>query len=645
MQSELWRPTQSAIEKSSIQNLINHVNLKFDLKIQDYWQLHKWSIENVGEFWSTVWDQCDLIGVKGSHSFTREVDFPSSRFFSEAEINVSENLLSSGEGNNVAIIEIDETGKKRELTFTQLRSEVAACAAALKSLGILPGDRVAAWTPNNAEAAIFALAALAIGAVVSTSSPDFAPNAVLDRFGQIEPKFLLASSSYQYNGKTFSCLEKMQEIVKGLPSLKKIVVSHKNGEVSDFEDWNSWINPWRGSELVFERFPFDHPGFVLFSSGTTGKPKCIIHRAAGVLLKLKAEFRYQLEISGSDRTLFYTTCGWMMWNWLLFVLGTGSAIVLYDGSPAFPKIDRLFELASKNGVTALGFSAKYADSLRKAELKIAEEHDISKLRLLMSTGSVLAPESFDYLYRSTKPDLHLVSLSGGTDICGCFIMGIPTLPVYRGEIQGPCLGLAMNVYKSDGTKTEINEKGELVCEEPFPSMPIGFWGDDDGAKYRNAYFSGFKGVWTHGDFSAISEHGGFFMYGRSDATLNSKGVRIGTAEIYRVVENFPEVREAMAVSQDWENDSRVILFLVMSDGAELSDDLRSRLKLALRNQASPKHVPDLIIQAPELPRTKSNKLVELSVIDVINGREIRNRDALANPGALDWFREVPELHR
>jgi acetoacetyl-CoA synthetase len=333
----------------------------------------------------------------------------------------------------------------------------------------------------------------------------------------------------------------------------------------------------------------------------------------------------------------------MMWNWLLFILGTGSSIVLYDGSPAYPNIDRLFDIAAKHGVTALGFSAKYADSLRKAEIDLKNRHDLSKIRLIMSTGSVLAPESFDYLYETTKPDMHLVSLSGGTDICGCFIMGVPTLPVHRGEIQGPCLGLAMSVYGQDGSKASAGEKGELVCERPFPSMPIGFWGDTDGARYQSAYFSGFENVWTHGDFAAITESGGFLMYGRSDATLNSKGVRIGTAEIYRVVEAFSEIKEAMAVSQDWENDSRVVLFLVMKEDSSLDDELRNRLKIALRSQASPKHVPDLILAAPELPRTKSNKLVELAVTDVINGRDVRNRDALANPEALDWFTQLREI--
>ncbi len=643
MQPVLWRPSESSIKSSSIQSLINELNQAQNLGIDSYWGLHKWSIENIGEFWSRTWDRCGLIGRKGVHAYTPAQYFPEAKFFADGELNVGENLLSYGTDSEVAIIEVDESYASREITYGELRNSVAACAAALRALGVAAGDRVAAWTPNNSEAAIFAIAALSIGAVVSTASPDFAPSAVHDRFGQIEPKFLLACSSYNYNGKKFDCIGKIEEIAAGLPSLKKIVVVHRDETKSSYEDWKLWLSPHKGSSLKFDRFPFDHPGFVLFSSGTTGKPKCIVHRAAGVLLKLRAEYKYHLELSSQDRTLFYTTCGWMMWNWLLFTLGTGSSIVLYDGSPAFPKVDRLFEVAAKYKVTALGFSAKYADSLRKAEIDLKSEHDLSKIRLMMSTGSVLAPESFDFLYKSTKPDMQLVSLSGGTDICGCFIMGVPTLPVHRGEIQGPCLGLAMNVYRQDGSNADKDEKGELVCEEPFPSMPIGFWGDEDGSRYRSAYFSGFEGVWTHGDFSAVTENGGFLMFGRSDATLNSKGVRIGTAEIYRVVETFPEVKEAMAVSQDWENDSRVVLFLVMNEKSTLDDDLRNRLKTALRNQASPKHVPDLILAAPELPRTKSNKLVELAVTDVINGRDVRNRDSLANPEALDWFSQLREI--
>jgi acetoacetyl-CoA synthetase len=643
MEPILWRPSEAAIRSSSITELIDTVNIKYGLGVSDYAELHDWSANNLGEFWSLVWDQCGVIGAKGERSFLPAAYLPDARFFPDARLNVAENLLARGRESEIAIIAVAEDGTDRTLTYAQLRAEVAACAAALRACGIKPGDRVAAWIPNNPEVVILALAALSIGAVVSTASPDFAPSAVADRFGQIEPKLLLAAASYSYGGKKFDCLDRLSEITKLLPTLSKVVVIEDERQTSSFESWRSWLAPHRSATLNFEALPFDHPGFVLFSSGTTGKPKCITHRAAGILLKLRAEQRYQLELGEGDRTLYYTTCGWMMWNWLLYVLGSGSSIVLYDGSPAFPDLDRLFELASKYEVTALGLSAKYADSLRKAELQLKKRHDLSKLRMIMSTGSVLAPESFDYLYQATKPNLHLVSFSGGTDICGCFLIGVPTEPVHRGELQGPALGMAVNVYRGDGTPAPVGEKGELVCERPFPSMPIGFWGDDDGSRYRAAYFQGFPKVWTHGDFAAKSETGGYVMFGRSDATLNSKGVRIGTAEIYRVVENFPEITEAMAVSQDWDGETRVVLFLVMTANYELTDDLRAKIKSALRNQASPKHVPDLMLAAPELPRTKSNKLVELAVTDVINGREVRNRDALANPAALDWFKNRPEL--
>lgn len=642
MNKVLWQPSAKDVADSSITRLIEKVNSQFSSGLTDYRSLHKWSIENLNDYWLMAWEECQIIGERGSIGYQQDDYFPEAEFFPEAKLNVAENLLAYGDADEVAIISVDETGRDKSLTYGELRKQVAAVASAMRQEGILPGDRVAAWTPNNLEMAVFALAALSVGAVVSSASPDFAPAAVIDRFGQIEPKLLLIASSYNYNGKTFDCLEKLAEIEAQLPSVARTIVVHINNEMSGRTDWSQWVSPHLGTKPEFPRFDFNHPGFVLFSSGTTGKPKCITHRAAGILLKLRAEQRFHLDLSPTDRTFFYTTCGWMMWNWLIYVLGSGSSIVLYDGSPGYPDLDRLFEIAERYEVTALGISAKYADSLRKQEIDIKKRHDISKLRMIMSTGSVLAPESFDYLYEATKTGLRLVSLSGGTDICGCFIMGIPTEPIRRGEIQGPCLGLAMNVYDETGVPAPANQKGELVCEKPFPSMPIGFWGDD-GSRYKSAYFEGFPKVWTHGDFAAITESGGYLMYGRSDATLNSKGVRIGTAEIYRVVETFPEIKEAMAVSQDWDDDSRVVLFLVLSENCSLDDELKSKIKNALRNQASPKHVPDLMVAAPELPRTKSNKLVELAVTDLINGREVRNRDALANPTALDWFVNRPEL--
>lgn len=598
----------------------------------DYWSLHKWSIENPGEFWSTAWDGLGLIGSKGDANFVSGGNFIDSKFFPNGKINVAENLLKHQDGT--AIISILEDGTRSAISFNELREQSAACAAAMREAGIKAGDRVVAWTPNVPEVMIFALGALSIGAIVSTASPDFAPSAVADRFGQIEPKLALLGDSYQYGGKTFDLSEKRAEIVSLLPTLTKAV------RISEFSDW---IKPKLGTAPNYEKLSFDHPGFVLFSSGTTGKPKCITHSGAGVLLKAGAEQLYQFDIKTGEKVFYFTTCGWMMWNWLFICLVRGATIVLFDGSPVYPETGRLFDIAEKEGVNFFGVSAKYIDGIKKAGLEPKKTHDLSNLRMIGSTGSVLVPESFDYIYEHVKADVHLASLSGGTDICGCFVASIPTLPVYRGEIQGPCLGMATKVFDAIGVETKDSEKGELVCTVPFPSKPIGFWGDTANEKYISAYFSGFPKVWTHGDFAARSETGGFTLYGRSDATLNSRGVRIGTAEIYRVVETFSEIQESMAVSQDWDDDTRVILFVTLKEGATFTNEFADRIKKTLREKASPRHVPDKIVVAPELPRTKSNKLVELAVTDVINGREVRNRDALANPNALDWFKNLPEL--
>ena len=601
-------------------------------KETDYWGLHKWSVDYPGEFWSRAWDDLDLIGDKGDINYQSAERFIDAKFFPNGRINVAENLLSHGQG--LAIVGILEDGTRTEITYEELRIKSAAVAAAMRNMGIVAGDRVVAWAPNVPEVMIYALGALSIGAVVSTASPDFAPHAVEDRFGQVEPKLILLGDNYQYSGKTFDLKEKGDEIIALLPTLEKSV------RISEFD---SWIAPFIGAPEDFNRLPFDHPGFVLFSSGTTGKPKCITHSGAGVMLKAGAEQIYQFDMKAGENVFFFTTCGWMMWNWLFMCLVRGVTIVLFDGSPVFPKANRLFDLAQDEKLNFFGVSAKFIDGIKKVGLKPNETHNLSNLRMIGSTGSVLVPEGFDYIYENVKKDLHLASMSGGTDICGCFVASIPTLGVHRGELQGPCLGMATSVFDAQGRPAPVNQKGELVCTVPFPSKPIGFWGDKNNEKYLSAYFEGFPGVWTHGDFASISETGGFTLYGRSDATLNSRGVRIGTAEIYRVVETFPQVQECMAVSQDWDNDTRVVLFVVVKDGQNFDDEVAKEIKKALRDQASPRHVPDKIIVAPELPRTKSNKLVELSVTDVINGREVRNRDALANPNALDWFKDLPEL--
>ena len=604
--------------------------LERELGFDSYAELHDWSIENPGEFWSRAWDDCRIIGNKGSQFYTPGIDFISSTFFNDATLNVAENLLSKGRDGDIAIVSILEDGRRNEITWKQLRSQVGATTAAMKAVGVVKGDRVVAWAPNVAETIIFALGALSIGAIVSSASPDFAPLAVQDRFGQIEPKILLAANTYQYNGKTFDCSLKTAEIESLLPTLTSTI------HINDFQ---AWIAPYLGTEPIYEQMPFDHPGFVLFSSGTTGKPKCIIHSGAGVMLKTLAEQLYQLEIHALQKVFFFTTCGWMMWNWLTMALGRGATIVLFDGAPMYPSPTRLFDIAEREKLDFLGVSAKFIDSAHKVGLVPANTHEFSNLRVIASTGSVLSPESFDYVYENIKHDVHLASMSGGTDICGCFLAGVPTQPVYRGELQGACLGMATDVFNAKGESAAIDEKGELVCTVPFPSKPIGFWSDSDNERYLAAYFKGFPGVWTHGDFASKSATGGFTLFGRSDATLNSKGVRIGTAEIYSVVENFPEIVEAMAVSQDWEGDTRVLLFVVLKAGESLLPELDLAIRSALRTQASPRHVPDLIMVAPELPRTKSNKLVELAVTDVVNGREVRNRYSLANPQSLDWFKQ------
>ena len=623
MSTPLWQPRDTSDTAVA--------RLQAELGLSSYADLHTWSIENPGLFWSRAWDDCQIIGSKGSQFYTPGRDFISAHFFSDATLNVAENLLSKGKDGDVAIVSLLEDGTRTETTWGQFRAQVGATTAAMKAAGIVKGDRVCAWVPNVTETIIYALGALSIGAIVSTASPDFAPGAVQDRFGQIEPKLLLAADSYQYNGKFFDCTPKIAEIEKLLPTLTKTI------RISEFA---SWIAPFMGTPLDFTPLPFEHPGFILFSSGTTGKPKCIIHSGAGAMLKALSELLYQFELHSSEKIFFFTTCGWMMWNWLTMALGRGATIVLFDGAPMFPTSSRVFDIAQQEKLDFLGLSAKFIDSAHKEGVVPAQTHDLSTIKLIASTGSVLSPESFDYVYQSIKPDVHLASMSGGTDIAGCFLAGVPTQPVYRGELQGPCLGTATDVFDSSGKSAAIGEKGELVCTVPFPSKPLGFWGDSNNEKYLAAYFEGFPGVWTHGDFASKSATGGFTLFGRSDATLNSKGVRIGTSEIYRVVETFPEVLEALAVSQDWENDTRVVLFVVIKPGMSFTQDTEKAVKSALRIQASPRHVPDLIVVAPALPRTKSNKLVELAVADVINGREVRNVDALANPEALDWFKAL-----
>ena len=571
---------------------------------------------------------------------------PGATFFPDATLNFTTNVLRR-RGPAPAIVATTEAGRDRTIGWDDLAEAVGGAADALRAAGVQRGDRVAGIVCNTHETIVVALGAAAIGAVWSSCSPDFGVQGVLDRFGQIAPAVLVTVDGYVYGGKTFDCLAKAAEVARALPSVRQVVVVPMLGKGLDAlpsaVGWDDWLASGSGG-TEWSELPFNHPLYILYSSGTTGVPKCIVHGAGGTLLQHLKEHQLHCDIREDDRVFYFTTCGWMMWNWLVTALASGATIVLYDGSPFHPGPGRLFELAQRSGITLLGVSAKFIDAVRKSGLAPRQAGDLSSVRTITSTGSPLAPESFDFVYESIAADLHLASISGGTDIVSCFVGGNPMAPVWRGEIQCAALGMDVAVYDEAGHATSTHA-GELVCRRPFPSMPVSFWNDADGSKYRAAYFDRFPGVWCHGDWIRATEHGGFIIYGRSDATLNPGGVRIGTAEIYRQVEQLPEVLESLAVGQQWEGDERVILFVRLASGAVLDDGLRRRINERIRAETSPRHVPARIIQVADIPRTKSGKIVEIAVRHVIHGREVRNREALANPEALELFRDLPELQR
>ncbi len=599
--------------------------------LTDFRELHRWSIENPDNFWREAWTDLELAGDPGRRTSSGS-GFEEKQWFPDARLNIVETLLQ-GDPLAEVIVELTEDAPRRTLTRGQLNDEVAACAAALRECGVSVGDRVVAWTPNVTETVIFALAALSIGAVVSTASTDFGPAALVDRFGQIEPTVLLAASAYHYGGKSFDLTDSISTVVGELPTLRKVVVI---GSHDSHTSWEEWLAPHRGVRLDSTPLPFSHPGFILFSSGTTGRPKCIVHSAAGVLLKDLSEQGYHLDVRASDRVLYATTCGWMMWNWLVCALGRRATIVLVDGSPGFPDINRLWEIAESERVTFLGVSAALIDTWRRADIQPRQIYDIGALRTIASTGSPLAEAGYDWVASAVSPDVVVASIAGGTDLCGCLVLGVDTEPVQRGEIQGPALGLDVTVVRSDGTQTEVGEDGELVCRTPFPSVPLRFWGDDDGSRRHAAYFARFPGLWAHGDYARTTPSGGFEILGRLDATLNVKGVRIGTAEIYRVVLSIPGIVEALAVEQPYDDDTRIVLFVVVK--GTLNDELDAQIRSALRSQASPRHVPAVVAAAPELPRTRSGKMTELAIADIVTGRTERDTSSLANPESLAWFR-------
>ena len=594
-------------------------------------ETHQWSINNPAEFWLEAWSDLGLVGDPGSTAKTG-LGFSDTQWFPNARLNIVNTLLA-GNPDDEVLVALTEDGPRRSFTREQLRGDVAACAAALQGSGVIAGDRVAAWMPHVPETVIFALGALSLGAVVSTASTDFGPRALIDRFGQIEPTVLLVSARSTYAGKVADHEGVLDEILGHLGSVKTLVVAGGSEGRLSFEEW---IAPYRGAPLSPVDLPFDHPGFILFSSGTTGKPKCIVHRAAGVLLKVLSEQGYHLDIRPGDRMLYATTCGWMMWNWLVMGLGRGATIVLVDGSPGFPDLGRLWSLTADERLSFLGVSAALIDTWRKAELSPRDYGSLESLRTIASTGSPLGPEGFDWVADSISPDIVVASIAGGTDLCGCLVLGVATEAVRRGEIGGPALGLDVTVVDSDGHQVPPGVEGELVCRTPFPSTPVEFWGDTEGARMRSAYFDRFEGIWAHGDFAKTTPDGGFVILGRLDATLNAKGVRIGTAEIYRVVQSLPGIQDSLAVAQPHDGDSRIVLFVVTAD--ELDEALQTRIRQELRSQASPRHVPSLIVQTPEVPRTRSGKMTELAVADIVAGRPERDTSSLANPESLEWFR-------
>lgn len=613
---------------------------------EDYASLHRRSIESPDAFWRAVWDFCNIIGDPGPIPLLNDNLMPGARWFPEARLNFAENLLRSRDDSD-AIVFWGEDRVQSRLSHAQLYEQVTQFAAAFKSAGLAACDRVAAWMPNLPETVVAMLAAASLGAVFSSCSPDFGVDAVVDRFGQIRPKVLFAADGYFYNGKTIHSIERLASIAARLPSVERIVVVPYVGGVELNVNGAMWLSDFVAphaceTEIDFVRLPFDHPLYILYSSGTTGAPKCIVHGAGGTLLQHVKEHQLHGDIKPGDRFFYFTTCGWMMWNWLVSGLASGATLLLYDGSPLIRESRILFDYAEAEKVTHFGTSAKFIDAIGKSGLRPMQTHDLTALRTIFSTGSPLAPESFDYVYRGIKADVQLASISGGTDIVSCFVLGCPILPVWRGEIQCRGLGMAVEVFDDNGTPVR-GAKGELVCTRPFPSMPLGFFNDTDGSKFNAAYFEKYPGVWAHGDYADITEHDGIIIYGRSDAVLNPGGVRIGTAEIYRQVERLPEILEALAIGQQWNGDVRVVLFVKLREGVALDAALIARIRQTVREGASPRHVPQKIVAVDDIPRTRSGKIVELAVRDVIHGRPVKNREALANPEALTFFENLTEL--
>ncbi|MDA8210266.1 MAG: acetoacetate--CoA ligase [Clostridia bacterium] len=645
----LWEPSEARKKQANLTRFMDFVNKKSGQKLTDYNELYNWSIENSPAFWEAMWE---FGGIKASRPYDQVVDsfedLLGSKWFVGARLNFAENLLRFQDDRTALIFKGEAMAEPVSITYRQLHDQVARLAKSLRELGVTAGDRVAGFMPNMIETVVAMLATTSIGAIWSSCSPDFGIKGVFDRFGQIQPKVLFTANGYSYNGKTHDSLERVAAILKEIPSIERVVVvpyTEKQADISNVPKavhYQDFLSPEAGLQIEFTQLPFDHPVYIMYSSGTTGIPKCIVHGAGGTLIQHLKELILHTDLTQQDTIFYYTTCGWMMWNWLVSSLAVGATVLLFDGSPFYPDAGAVWKLAQEVGVTVFGTSAKYLESVEKAGVKPGVSYDLSKIKAILSTGSPLSVESFEFVYRDIKQDVCLSSISGGTDIISCFALGNPTRPVYAGELQ--CRGLGMKVQSFDrNQKPLINQKGELVCTAAFPSMPIYFWNDPENKKYRSAYFDVYPNVWRHGDYIEITGYGGVIIYGRSDATLNPGGVRIGTAEIYRQVETLPEILDSIVVGQDWENDVRVILFVKTAEGVVLTDELIKKIKSTIRENTTPRHVPAKVIAVRDIPYTLNGKKVEMAVRNIIHNQPVLNQDAMANPGALELFKDLPEL--
>jgi len=652
MRKPLWVPSEERVKQANITRFMKFVNERHNVEFDSYDQLYEWSIENISEFWEAMWNFGD---VKASRGYDVVVDdlgkFPGARWFVGARLNFAENLLRFRDAH-LAFVFRGETLKSASMTYAELYSSVAHLAKSLREFGVVSGDRVAAYMPNLIETAVAMLASTSVGAIWSSCGTELGPGAVVDRLGQIEPKVLFTAGGYPYKGKVFDVLSRLEKIVKGVPSLEKIVVLPYVAEKPDISHvpnsvfYDDFLSQEGSAEIRFEQLPSDHPVYIMFSSGTTGKPKCMVQGACGILVNHLKELILHTDLKREDRIFYISSPSWMMWNWLLGSLAVGATVVLYDGNPLYPDWGGLWKFVENVKITIFGCSASYINYLKVVGAKPGEMFDLSRLREISQTGSPLSAEGFEYVYQQIKQDLHFNSISGGTDINGCFAAGSPVQPVFAGELQGAALGMKVKAYDAEGNAV-VDRQGELVCEAPAPSMPIYFWNDPDGKRYKQAYFSIYPGVWRHGDWILVhGDTGGITFLGRSDFALKPSGVRIGPAEIYNVVERFKEVVDSLAAGQDWKGDQRVILFVKLAQGFQLTEDLRNNIRRALREEASPRHVPALIIEAQDIPYTFSMKKVESAVVNILNNRPVTNRDALINPESLDFYEKtLPKLQK